>query len=43
MLDWLYLIEYEQRGGGSMSERIWMIDDEQDLEDLLEVYLQNEN
>ena len=43
MLDLLYLIEYEQKGVGSMSEKILIIDDEQDIADLLEVYLKNEN
>ena len=32
MLDLLYLIEYEQKGVGSMSEKILIIDDEQDIE-----------
>ena len=43
MLYLLYLIGYMSKGVENMSEKILIIDDEQDIADLLEVYLKNEN
>jgi hypothetical protein len=34
---------YPEEGVNNMSERIFIVDDERDIADLLEVYLQNEN
>ena len=43
MLYLLYLIGNMSKGVENMSEKILIIDDEQDIADLLEVYLKNEN
>jgi two-component system response regulator VanR len=40
----LYLIDkYKKNGENRMNEKILVVDDEHDIADLLEVYLQNEN
>ena len=40
----LYLIDkYKKNGENRMNEKLLVVDDEHDIADLLEVYLQNEN